>query len=265
MTINVVDLPRFFLAAPWRRRAAADHQRSRALAGRAGLRVFGLGYPTPCLGLFPNGERCIAVARAQGVLKWPTARPAGGPRRRFSLPLPMPGRPHPVGARAGNVRSCGGCCARCGGCWRRPGRWSRSSRTGVGCRPAPTPRRSVTAAYSRSQITRLLRQTWFTPTAWGEAFLRTAGRWRRFVRSAMASERVGAALSLPFAGCHIVEATKQVYRAIPAHRERTRLISGAAAVLVPSSLQRCRSTSPGARAGIREPARSHSGATRSPD
>jgi len=75
-----------------------------------------------------------------------------------------------------------------------------------------------------AQITQLLRQTWFTPTAWGEALFvpPVAGGW--FLRSAMAWERVGAALSLPFAGVHIVEATKQVYRAIPAHRERTRLI-----------------------------------------
>ena len=61
------------------------------------------------------------------------------------------------------------------------------------------------------------------------------GGW--FLRSAIAWERVGAALSLPFAGVHIVEATKQVYRAIPAHRERTRLIPSLPPVLVPSSLQ----------------------------
>ena len=49
-------------------------------------------------------------------------------------------------------------------------------------------------------------------------------------------ERAGAALSLPFAGVHIVEATKQVYRAIPAKRERARLIpSLGKPVLVPSS------------------------------
>jgi len=35
-----------------------------------------------------------------------------------------------------------------------------------------------------------------------------------------------------------VEATKQVYRAIPAHRERTRLIPALRPVLVPSSMQR---------------------------
>ena len=51
----------------------------------------------------------------------------------------------------------------------------------------------------------------------------------------MAWERVGAALSMPFAGVHIVEASKQVYRAIPARRERPQLIPSLRPVLVPSS------------------------------
>ena len=40
-------------------------------------RVVGIGYPTPYLGLFrEDSERCIAfMPAAQGVLKWPTARP----------------------------------------------------------------------------------------------------------------------------------------------------------------------------------------------
>jgi hypothetical protein len=40
---------------------------------------------------------------------------------------------------------------------------------------------------------------------------------------------------MPFAGVHIVEATKQVYRAIPAKRERARLIPALQPVLVPTS------------------------------
>ncbi|MGZ5784139.1 MAG: hypothetical protein ACXWI3_12400, partial [Croceibacterium sp.] len=107
----------------------------------------------------------------------------------------------------------------------RRGVWTRTDNTPFGHgRP-----------YSRSQITQLLRQTWFTPTAWGEALFMPplAGRW--FLRSAMAWERVGATLALPFAGVHIVEATKQVYRVIPAPRERTRLIPALKPVLVPSS------------------------------
>ena len=59
-----------------------------------------------------------------------------------------------------------------------------------------------------------------------------AGGW--FLRSALAWERVGAALSLPFAGVHIVEATKQVYRPIPARRERARLVPALQPALAPS-------------------------------
>src|SRR2546430_17288519 len=56
-----------------------------------GERVLGLGYPTPYLGLFrDNSERCIAfMPAAQGVLKWPTGRPAlAALVDEFSLPLP---------------------------------------------------------------------------------------------------------------------------------------------------------------------------------
>src|SRR6201990_3310962 len=56
-----------------------------------GQRVLGLGYPTPYLGLFrENSERCIAfMPAAQGVLKWPTARPTLATLvDEFSLPLP---------------------------------------------------------------------------------------------------------------------------------------------------------------------------------
>ena len=48
-------------------------------------------------------------------------------------------------------------------------------------------------------------------------------------------ERTGATLSAPFAGVHIVEATKQVYRAIPARRERRRLVPALQPVLAPAS------------------------------
>jgi hypothetical protein len=47
---------------------------------------------------------------------------------------------------------------------------------------------------------------------------------------------------MPFAGVHIVEATKQVYRAIPARRERTQLIPSLRPVLVPSSTATRKST-----------------------
>ena len=88
--------------------------------------------------------------------------------------------------------------------------------------------------YSRSQINQLLRETWFTPTGWSEALYvpPIARGW--FLRSAVAWERTGATLSAPFAGVHLVEATKQVYRAIPARRVKRRLVPALEPALAPS-------------------------------
>jgi SAM-dependent methyltransferase len=175
---------------------------------------------------------------AQGVLKWPTARPTlAALVDEFSMPLPDAAIDRVLLVHAlemsddpeGLLREVWRVLAPSGRVIavipNRRGVWTRTDNTPFGHgRP-----------YSRSQITQLLRQTWFTPTAWGEALFMPpfAGGW--FLRSAMAWERVGAALSLPVAGVHIVEATKQVYRAIPAKRERTRLIPALEPVLVPSS------------------------------
>src|SRR5215831_16764434 len=90
------------------------------------------------------------------------------------------------------------CCARSGGCWRAVG------------------------------------ETWFTPTGWGEALHVPPVERGWFLRSAVAWERTGAAIAAPFGGVHIVEATKQVYRAIPARRERVRLVPALKPALIPS-------------------------------
>ena len=92
--------------------------------------------------------------------------------------------------------------------------------------------------YSRSQINQLLRETWFTPTGWSEALYvpPVARGW--FLRSAVAWERTGATLSAPFAGVHLVEATKQVYRAIPARREKQRLVPALEPALSPGGAAR---------------------------
>ena len=74
--------------------------------------------------------------------------------------------------------------------------------------------------YSRSQVTHLLRETWFTPTAWGDALYVPPIDRRWFLRSASVWERSGATVSAPFAGVHLVEATKQVYRAVPARKKK---------------------------------------------
>lgn len=241
MTIDVVDLREFYSR---RLGIVARQMINRGIRQRwptaEGQRVLGVGYPTPYLGLFrEDAERCLAfMPAAQGVLKWPTGRPAlAALIDEFSLPLPDAAIDRILLVHALEMSDDPAALLR--EVWRvlspsgrvmavipnRRGVWTRSDNTPFGHgRP-----------YSRSQITDLLRQTWFTPTGWGEALFMPpyAGRW--VLKSAQMWERAGAALSLPFAGVHIVEATKQVYRAIPAKRERARLIPSLKPVLVPSS------------------------------
>src|SRR5437879_2829486 len=92
MTIDVIDLRDFYSR---RLGIVARQLINRGIRARwpdaDGLRVLGLGYPTPYLGLFrEDSERCIAfMPAAQGVLKWPTARPALATLiDEFSMPLP---------------------------------------------------------------------------------------------------------------------------------------------------------------------------------
>jgi len=203
------------------------------------LSVLGIGYATPYLGLFrEEAERCLAAMPAtQGVVRWPSTRPAltalveedelpltDSAVDRVLLVHALEMSPDPVELlrETWRVLAAGGRLLAV--VPNRRGLWARIDTTPFGQgRP-----------YSRSQITQLLRDTWFTPTGWGEAlYVPPVGRgW--FLRSAVAWERTGATLSAPFAGVHIVEATKQVYRAIPARREKRRLVPSLQPVLAPS-------------------------------
>jgi SAM-dependent methyltransferase len=240
MSLDVVDLRNFY-AQPLgtvARRFIGRGIRARWTDLR-GQSIVGIGYPTPYLGLFrEEAERCLAfMPAAQGVVKWPSARPTlAALVEEFDLPLPDAAvdrvlivhsleMSHDVNAllrEAWRVLSAGGRLLAV--VPNRRGLWARMDTTPFGHgRP-----------YSRSQITHLLRETWFTPTGWDEAlYVPPIGR-RWFLRSSPAWERTGATLSAPFAGVHIVEATKQVYRAIPTRRERARLVPALDPVLAPS-------------------------------
>jgi SAM-dependent methyltransferase len=204
-----------------------------------GLRVVGIGYVTPYLGLFrEEAERCLAfMPAAQGVVKWPSARPSlSALVDEDDLPLPdasvdrilivhgleMSQDVFALLREAWRVLSGGGRLLAV--VPNRRGLWARIDTTPFGHgRP-----------YSRSQITHLLRESWFTPTGWSEALYLPPIPRKWFMRSAVAWERTGASVSAPFAGVHIVEASKQVYRAIPARRERRRLVPALEPVLAPS-------------------------------
>src|SRR5438270_12592504 len=78
MSIDVVDLRNFYAQrlGVVARRFVARGIRGRWSDTRA-LRVLGIGYPTPYLGLFrEEAERCLAFMPApQGVIRWPSLRP----------------------------------------------------------------------------------------------------------------------------------------------------------------------------------------------
>lgn len=204
------------------------------------LRVLGIGYATPYLGLFRDeAERCLAFMPApQGVVRWPSTRPAlaalvdedelpltdaAVDRALLVHALEMSSDPVELLREVWRVLAAGGRLLAV--VPNRRGLWARMDTTPFG----------QGQPYSRSQITHLLRETWFTPTGWGEALYvpPIARGW--FLRSAVAWERTGAAIWAPFAGVHIVEATKQVYRLIPApRREKRRLVTALKPVLAPS-------------------------------
>src|SRR5438067_13915066 len=79
MSNDVVDLRNFYaqrLGVVARRLVGRGIRRR--FADTRGMSVLGIGYPTPYLGLFrEESERCIAFMPAsQGVVKWPSNRPA---------------------------------------------------------------------------------------------------------------------------------------------------------------------------------------------
>src|ERR1700729_2830175 len=77
--MDVVDLRNFYAQrlGVVARRFVGRGIRSRWTDTR-GLRVLGIGYATPYLGLFRGeAERCLALMPApQGVMRWPSTRPA---------------------------------------------------------------------------------------------------------------------------------------------------------------------------------------------
>ncbi|KAB2881679.1 MAG: class I SAM-dependent methyltransferase [Pseudorhodoplanes sp.] len=240
MFIDVVDLRNFYSQGLGivARRFIGRGVRAR-WGDLSGLRVAGIGYATPYLGLFrEEAERCLAFMPAsQGVVKWPSSRPAlaalveadqwpltdsAVDRVLLVHALEMADDPVALLREVWRVLTPNGRLLAV--VPNRRGLWARTDTTPFGYgRP-----------YSRAQITVILRDTWFTPNGWGEALYvpPVARGW--FLRSAVAWERAGATISAPFAGVHIVEATKQVYRAIPARREKRALVPGLKPVLAPS-------------------------------
>lgn len=185
----------------------------------SGLTVAGLGYGLPYLDRFRDGSRrCLALMLSQhGVVVWPNRE---GCSSTLVWPdmLPLPDasidrllvahaleateRPESLLEEVWRVTAPGGRVIVIAPS--RRGIWARADRTPFG----------QGSPYSKGQLRELLNGAVFSPVFWDEALYFPPMTKNFVLRSAPAMERIGAVLSLPFAGVHVVEAVKLVHRRV---------------------------------------------------
>lgn len=224
MFLDVVDLRDFYSSDLGRviRPILADHFR-KIWPSVSGDRLAGLGFATPYLAPFrEEADRTLALMpAAQGAVNWP----AGGPSASAlvcddMLPLPdasidrllivhaleMANDPAELLKEAWRVLSPGGRVLAV--VPNRRGLWARvdTSPFGYG-RP-----------FSRGQLTKLLRETSFSPTAWDEALYVMPVPRRHFMHASARWEAIGARLWPAFAGVILVEAAKHLHQGVPVIR-----------------------------------------------
>lgn len=247
MAIDVVDL-RTFYAGP------LGHV-ARNYLGRAILKIWpdmssqrllGLGFATPYLALLHSGsERTLAFMPAtQGVVNWPP-----GPLSASALveptELPLPDAcfdrvlvvhaletsesPDDLLSEVWRVLNPGGRVIAV--VPSRRGLWARMDTTPFG----------NGQPFSKQQLESLMRRTMFSPEAWAEILYMPPVPRRLLMRTAPVWEKIGTSLSLPFAGVHVIEATKQFYQRAPARAVRRGFVLKP--MLMPSA-----ATSPGRKA-----------------
>lgn len=224
MALDVIDLRQFYSSplGQLARRSVLSAIQSR-WGNLSGLSVCGIGYATPYLDpLRAEAERTIALMPGrQGITAWPMdglsavglvdplelpLRDAVIDRMLLVHALEMSEDAHTMMEEIWRVLAPGGHLIVVAP--NRRGTWARRDSTPFG----------YGLPYSRGQLTALLRQSMFTPIHWSEALHIPPVQSGLILRCAPVFERVAKALSLPFAGVHIIEATKQLYRPILARR-----------------------------------------------
>ena len=244
MTLDVHELSAFY--------ASPLGDASRRLIGRVlrarwdncnGLALMGLGYCGPYLDRFRDeAQRTLALMPAnQGVAPWPAAgRSAAALVVDDMLPLPDGCMDRALVAHSLETADQPGAVLE--EVWRVLAPEGRAiiiapSRRGVWARVDGTPF-GHGQPFSRGQLRDLVRDASFSAVFWGEALYAPPFRRRLFVNWGPAVERVGSALGLPFAGVHIVEALKQVYRPVGARRLAQRRLIRLEPALAPTATRK---------------------------
>ena len=230
MSIDVVDLRNFYgqRLGVVARRFIGRGIRS-LWRDTVGQRVLGVGYATPYLGLFrEEAERCLAFMPAgQGVVKWPTTRPAlSALVDENELPLTDSAVDVIIAVHAFEHVADAEELMR--ELWRvaapnarlilvvprRRGIWAQLDNTPFG----------DGNPFSRSQVERLLRAHSFVPETWREALYLPPANHPLVLKFARFFERFLRLFGPTFAGVIVVSATKELFPAVPRRKRLERYI-----------------------------------------
>ncbi|HUC10104.1 MAG TPA: methyltransferase domain-containing protein [Stellaceae bacterium] len=231
MPSDVIDLRDFYQTALGR---VARLMIRRTIRGMwpdlHGMRLLGIGYPTPFLSaISADAERVAALMPAsQGVLGWSLD---GGNLVALAVEQELPFADYSIDrvlvVHALETSEAAGQLLK--EIWRvlagggrllivapnRRGIWARLDRTPFGSGQP----------YTMTQLSRLLREELFTPVTSGAALFVPPSRRRMILRSAAAWERLGKRWFPRFAGVVLIEAAKQIYAKPKAARApRNRLV-----------------------------------------
>jgi len=229
MRPDVIDLAQFYAGHLGQVAKRIIRRRIRmAWPDVTGLRVLGVGYATPYL--FPfreESERSLAVMPAtQGVVHWPRDG-ANLVVLSEERELPFPDESVDRVLLVHGVENAEQIGPLLSEIWRvltppgrllvvvpnRRGLWARFERTPFGHgRP-----------YSPPQITRLLRETNFSPAVVEPALFVPPSTWRVVLRMASLFERLGRRWGLGLAGVLVVDAGKQIYAVTPQSQPRKKM------------------------------------------
>ena len=206
----------------------------------AGLSLLGYGYCGPYLERFrEEARRTLALMPAQqGVIAWPASGPSSAALVLGEM-LPLPDASVDRALVAHGLETAEHPGALLEEICRVLAPEGRAilvvpSRRGVWARVDGTPF-GQGQPYSRTQLRELIRETVFSPVYWGESLYIPPVSSRFLLNSAPAIERVGSAFGLPFAGVHVIEAIKQVYRPISVRRAARYALPRLEPALAPSA------------------------------
>jgi SAM-dependent methyltransferase len=193
-----------------------------------GMRVFGLGFATPYLAEFRGEAHALgALMPARfGALSWPPHGPSMATLvDETELPLAdeTADRILLVHMLEWSERSR----TLLREIWRVLGPGGRllivvPNRRGLWARVDTTPF-GYGSPFSRSQLTQLLKECMFDPEGWQYALYMPPFNWRVLMRWPTFWERLGLFLWPIFSGVIVVEATKQVYAAMPAREAKRKM------------------------------------------